>query len=127
MSTENNKKLKILIVEDDHYSLMLLKILVKNYCREVILALNGVEAVLTCQNNPDIDLVLMDVKLPIMDGYEATKKIREFNKDLVIIAQTAFAINREKEIAIAAGCTGYITKPIPRNFIVQILNKYFPE
>ena len=127
MNTENNKKLKILIVEDDHYSLLLLKVMVKNFSREVIVALNGLEAVLICQNNPDIDLVLMDIRLPIMNGYDATKKIREFNKEVVIIAQTAYALYGEKEKALTVGCTDYISKPLSRNFMGDLMIKYFSE
>jgi len=127
VNTENNKKLKILIVEDDHYSLLLLKVMVKNFSREVIVALNGLEAVLICQNNPDIDLVLMDIKLPVMDGYEATRQIREFNKEVVIIAQTAYALYGEKEKALAVGCTDYISKPLSRNFMGDLMIKYFSE
>lgn len=127
MNTENNKKLKILIVEDDHYSLLLLKVMVKNFSREVIVALNGLEAVLICQNNPDIDLVLMDIRLPDMNGYDATKKIREFNKEVVIIAQTAYALYGEKEKALTVGCTDYISKPLSRNFMGDLMIKYFSE
>jgi CheY-like chemotaxis protein len=85
----------------------------------------GTEAVDACRSNPDLNLVLMDIKLPEMDGYEATAKIREFNKDLIIIAQTAFGLMGERDKAIEAGCTDYISKPINRTAFLTLMQKYF--
>ncbi len=78
-----------------------------------------------CLNNPDIDLVLMDIKLPTIDGYEATRQIRKFNKDVIIIAQTAYALEGDREKAIAAGCNDYISKPIKRMNYWRKLVKYY--
>ena len=64
------------------------------------------------KNNPDIDLILMDIKMPDMNGYDATRKIREFNSEVIIIAQTAYAFSDDKEKALNAGCNDYISKPI---------------
>jgi len=72
-------------------------------------------------------LVLMDIKMPIMDGYEATRQIRLFNKDVVIIAQTAFALTGDREKAIAAGCNDYISKPIKKNELMVLVQKYFKK
>jgi len=119
------KKLVVLIVEDDKASEMLLTRLLGPYCKKILKVTNGSDAVDTCRDNPGIDLVLMDIKLPEMDGYEATRQIRQFNKDLVIIAQTAFGFLGEKEKAIEAGCTDYISKPINRNIFIELLKKYF--
>jgi CheY-like chemotaxis protein len=69
----------------------------------------------------------MDIRLPGMDGYEATRRIREFNKDLVIIAQTAFGLLSERQKALDAGCSDYISKPINMNALFGILNKYFDK
>ena len=66
----------------------------------------------------------MDIKLPEMDGYEATRKIREFNKDIVIIAQTAFALIGDREKAIEAGCNDYISKPISKDILIKLIKKY---
>lgn len=106
------KIIKILIAEDDRASEILISREVKKYCSELIVVNNGVDAVEVCRKNPDIDLILMDIKMPKMDGYEATREIRKFNNDVVIIAQTAFALSGDREKAIESGCNDYISKPI---------------
>src|SRR5665647_389678 len=100
--------LKILIVEDDVTSVKFISVTVKGYCQEVIKARNGKEAVEICRTNPDIDLVLMDIQMPEMNGYKATQQIRQFNKNVIIIAQTAFGLSGDREKAIEAGCNDYI-------------------
>jgi CheY-like chemotaxis protein len=121
----NIKKLIVLIVDDDKVSEMLLVRLAGPYSKKILTATTGKQAVETCLKNPDIDLVLMDVKLPEMDGYESTSQIRQFNKDLVIIAQTAFGLTGEREKALEAGCTDYISKPINNKLFIGLLQKYF--
>jgi CheY-like chemotaxis protein len=118
-------KLKILIAEDDETSGMLLTELVEMYGKEFQYAITGVEAVEVCRKNPDIDLILMDVQMPKMNGYEATRHIRQFNKKVVIIAQTAFALAGEREKALSAGCTDYISKPINQSNLIDLMKKYF--
>ncbi len=118
-------KLKILIAEDDETSGMLLTELIEMYGKEFKYAITGIEAVEACRSNPDFDLVLMDVQMPKMNGYDATRNIRQFNKDVVIIAQTAFALSGEREKAIAAGCTDYISKPINQSSLIELMKKYF--
>ncbi len=126
--TENQiKNLKILIAEDDETSEMLLtKIITQDY-KDVLHVKTGVEAVEACLQHPDIDLVLMDIQMPEMNGYEATRQIRQFNKEVIIIAQTAYALYGEKEKALAVGCTDYISKPLSRNFMGDLMIKYFSE
>jgi CheY-like chemotaxis protein len=87
----------------------------------------GPEAVEACRNNPGLDLILMDVKLPDIDGYQATQLIRQFNKDVIIIAQTAFGLMGEKDKALSAGCNDYISKPINRTIFLGLLKKYFDK
>jgi CheY-like chemotaxis protein len=116
-----------LIVEDDAISKLLITIAVKPYSKEILKVSTGTEAIEVCLNNPDIDLVMMDINMPKMDGYEATKKIREFNKDLVIIAQTANGMQSDRDNAIAAGCTDYISKPINISSLNGLLHKYFKK
>jgi CheY-like chemotaxis protein len=67
----------------------------------------------------------MDIMMPEMDGYEATRQIRQFNKDVIIIAQTAFSLSEEKEKAILSGCNDYIPKPININLLRSIIQKHF--
>jgi PAS domain S-box-containing protein len=119
------KNLVILIAEDDNLSELLLTRLVRPFSRKILRVTTGIEAVDACRNNPDIDLVLMDIKLPAMDGYDATRQIRMFNKDLIIIAQTAFGLTGEKDKALKAGCNDYISKPINMNLLFGLIQKYF--
>ena len=119
------KDLKVLIVEDDAISKLLITIAVKPYSKEILKVSTGFEAIEACRNNPDIDLVMMDINMPEMGGYEATKNIREFNKDLVIIAQTANGMQSDRDNAIAAGCTDYISKPINITDLGALIQKYF--
>ena len=119
------KDLKVLIVEDDAISKLLITIAVKPYSKEILKVSTGIEAIEACKNNPDIDLVMMDINMPEMDGYEATKNIREFNKDLIIIAQTANGMQSDRDNAIAAGCTDYISKPINITDLGTLIQKYF--
>ncbi|MES2574755.1 MAG: PAS domain S-box protein [Bacteroidota bacterium] len=121
------KDLKVLIVEDDSISKLLITIAVKPFSREIIKVSTGIEAIEACHNNPDIDLVMMDINMPEMDGYEATKQIREFNKHLVIIAQTANGMQSDKDEAILAGCTDYISKPVNIASLGELIQKYFKK
>jgi PAS domain S-box-containing protein len=119
------KNLKILIVEDDPASEMLIDTLIKSFGKEILKARTGIEAVEVCRNNPDIDLILMDIRMPEMGGREATNLIREFNKEVIIIAQTAYALLGDREILIGAGCNDYISKPIKQATLQALINKYF--
>ncbi|PKP19708.1 MAG: hybrid sensor histidine kinase/response regulator [Bacteroidetes bacterium HGW-Bacteroidetes-20] len=121
------RKLKVLIVEDDETSEMLISNMLQKIAHEILLAQTGVEAVERCKNNPDIDLILMDIKMPDMNGYEATRQIRVFNKDVIIIAQTAFGLSGDREKAIGIGCTDYIVKPIDKNQLLLKIQKYFKK
>jgi CheY-like chemotaxis protein len=121
------RKLKILIVEDDTTSELLLRNMLDNVCKEFLQVTNGVEAIKTCKNNPDIDLILMDINLPKMNGYDATRKIREFNTEVIIIAQTAHVLPGDRENSILAGCNDYISKPINRIELSKMVNSYFEK
>jgi len=120
-------QLKILIAEDDETSEMLISINVREFSNEVIKAKTGIETVEICRNRPDIDLILMDIQMPDINGYEATRQIRQFNKDIVIIAQTAFGLMGDREKAITAGCNDYIAKPINKNELLTLIKKYFSK
>jgi CheY-like chemotaxis protein len=123
----NIKKLKILIAEDDEISGMLITIDVEKFSKEILKAENGFEAIEVCRNNPDIDLILMDIQLPVLNGHEAIRQIRQFNKDVVIIAQTAFGLFGDREKAIEAGCNDYISKPIKKDDLLALIQKYFKK
>ncbi len=119
------KKLKFLIAEDDKTSEILTSIVIKNLSRDIIIVSTGTDAVEVCRRNPDIDIVLMDIQMPGISGYEATTQIRKFNKEIVIIALTAFGLSGDREKAIEAGCTDYMSKPIEINALRQLIQKHF--
>ena len=123
MKKDTPKKEKVLIVEDDEMSEMLLSVLLGNYFNERLYARTGIKAIEVSRNNPDIDLILMDIKMPGMDGYEATRQIRKFNSDVIIIAQTAHALAGDRERALAAGCNEYISKPYNKTSLMKVINK----
>ena len=119
------KGLKILIVEDEDFSNLFLSIILKNISKEILYANNGKKAVEICLNNPELDLILMDIKMPVLDGNIAMQKIREFNKDVKIIVQTAHAFKAEREKAFDSGCDDYITKPINKEELLKIIFRLF--
>ncbi|MCF8345127.1 MAG: response regulator [Bacteroidales bacterium] len=128
--TENNndiRKLKMLIAEDDEVSELLIDSYINPFAKDVLKAKTGVETIKACRHNPDIDLILMDIRMPDMGGYEACQKIREFNSEVVIIAQTAYGLSGDREKAIEAGCNDYIAKPINKNKLQALIQKYFGE
>lgn len=83
------------------------------------------DAIEVCQNHSDLNLILMDVQMPVLNGYEATRQIRRFNKDVIIIAQTAFGLSGDRERALEAGCNDYISKPIDKDELMALIRKYF--
>lgn len=117
--------LTILIAEDDETSEILISMTLEPFGKEFLKVKTGIAAVKMCREHPDIDLILMDIKMPEMDGYEATRQIRAFNKKVVIFAQTAFALSGEKYKALEAGCNDYISKPYNLTLLNQLMKKHF--
>ncbi|MFO7828828.1 MAG: response regulator [Bacteroidales bacterium] len=115
---------KILIVEDDPFSSNFLVELLSGTHARLELASNGEEAISKLKAENDFDLILMDIQLPKLNGEMATKKIREFNKEIPIIAQTAYAMVNDREKYINIGCTDYISKPIDVDDLFSILCNY---
>ena len=95
------------------------------FCKTIIHARNGAECVELCKKHTDVDLILMDVKMPIMGGYDATKAIRSFNRNVIIVAQTAYAFSDDRHKIIEVGCNDYITKPIQESDLNTLIDKYF--
>lgn len=126
-ATENNHKFTFLIVEDEEINFMFIEILLleklKIDCR-IIHALNGKKAVEICEDNADIDLVLMDLKMPIMNGFEATKLIKELRPNLPIIAQSAYTSDEDRKKAKDAGCDDFISKPIKKETLSNSINNF---
>lgn len=102
----------ILLAEDDENSRLLVKTLLERDQTNVFIATNGLEAIEMVKENPQLDLVLMDLKMPKMDGYEATRQIKKIRPELPVLAQTAYAFEDERDQARQAGCDDYISKPI---------------
>jgi CheY-like chemotaxis protein len=125
MLSNNWKGKSILVVEDDEISLEFLKELFEPYKIKVLSSADGKSAIDIFRNNPQIDLVLMDVQLPVMNGIESMKEIKKINSDLPIIAQTAFAMSGDKEKYMKEGIDGYISKPINLHELLSLITKYF--
>jgi hypothetical protein len=123
----HSKKLhiKTLIVEDDETSKLLATTILKPVTKNILTASNGLEAVEICKENTDIDLILMDIKMPLLNGFSATKHIRKFNKNVIIIAQTAYSLEGDREKALNAGCNNYISKPIDKDELFELIDNYF--
>jgi CheY-like chemotaxis protein/anti-sigma regulatory factor (Ser/Thr protein kinase) len=120
---QNNSKL-ILLAEDDDSSFEYLRIMLQSMGFSMMQCVDGEAAVKMAKEHPDIALILMDIKMPVMDGLEATKRIRKFNSEIPIIAQSAFALAGDAEKALAAGCNDYVTKPINRKTLTDIIKKW---
>jgi PAS domain S-box-containing protein len=114
----------ILIVEDEANNHAYIEALLSVTNVNILHAWNGKEAVEQVKNHPDISLVLMDVKMPLMDGYEATRIIKKMRPTLPVIAQTAYALSYERKNALEAGCDNYISKPINRDLFMEVINNY---
>lgn len=112
---------KILIVEDDLSSRLYLNKILEKVKAVTLNAGDGQEAIDMALENPDIDIILMDIQLPVLDGYETTQKIREFRKDVVIIAQTAYGLMDEKEKIMDSGFDDFIIKPIISQTLIEKL------
>ena len=116
--------IKILIAEDDEISAKLLHVMVNGFSEEVFQVKTGNDAVEICRNNTDIDLVMMDIAMPGMNGFEATRQIRQFNQEVVIIAQTTFVLRGDREKAFEAGCNDYIAKPFGKDALIELIKKH---
>jgi len=123
-AVKSDRKLKVLIAEDDETSTMLVMILLNQMGSDILIASTGAEAIDICKENPDIDLILMDIKLPVLDGLEAVKIIREFNSKVVIVAQTAYGMVGDREKALHAGCNAYLAKPLNLSQLKSVIQKY---
>lgn len=118
------KNMTVLIAEDDEASYQLLKIILEKEGISSIHTINGKNTVEALHENPEISLVLMDIQMPDMDGLEATRQIRMFNKTIPIIAQTAYAQPNDEKKAKEAGCNDYIAKPIKRGKLIAMIVKH---
>jgi CheY-like chemotaxis protein len=116
----------ILIAEDEDTNFLLLKAVLSSLNIRIVRAVNGVEAVEACRSNR-FDLILMDIKMPVMDGHEATRQIRKFRPNLPIIAQTAYSALSDKTKALESGCNDFISKPIQHDLLLSKIKTAFKE
>jgi CheY-like chemotaxis protein len=121
----NFKGKKILIAEDEETNYFYLETVLKRTGATLFRAKNGNEAVRICEDQKDMNLVLMDIKMPDLNGLDATRQIRKFNANLPIIAQTAYALVGEKNKCLDAGCNDYISKPINRESLMKMISSFF--
>lgn len=121
----NKSPLKVLIAEDDDFHVHILRFALAHFAEEVIVARNGREAVEKYLSNADIHLVLMDINMPEMDGFEATSQIRSHSPSVVIIAQTTLNSDSDRQKAQNAGCNSFINKPVNRSMIARLMEKHF--
>lgn len=118
------KNTTILIVEDDLDNLEFLRQLLVKYEANVLLANSGEEAIKIVKANKQINLVLMDIRLPDMDGFETTRKIKKINSKLPVIAQTAYAMSNDRENCLKNGCDDYVSKPLNKSILFKKINQY---
>ena len=115
----------ILIAEDVDFSFIYMEAALRRTGIKILWSKNGKEAVESVKANPDIDLVLMDMYMPVMTGYEATEIIKKLRPNLTVIAQTAYCLPEDVKKCYAAGCTGFLAKPIRNELLIDTLAEYF--
>ena len=114
----------ILVVEDDLVNYQFIEALLEKTQVQLLHAENGNQALELCKTISKIDLILMDIKLPEKNGYQITREIKAFRRDIPIVAQTAFSINEVKEKCLASGCDDIISKPVEIELFLTIVNKF---
>ena len=123
---QNSPKLNILVAEDEEYNFLLISEILKGYNINIIRAYNGKMALEHCTNNPNIDIVLMDISMPVMDGLEATKRVKSVRPELPVIIQTSYTGFSDKSIAFEAGCDGFLPKPFNREVLINTVETHKP-
>ncbi|MBN2347477.1 MAG: PAS domain S-box protein [Bacteroidales bacterium] len=121
---KSGTKLKILIAEDEEVNYLFLEEILLKFNSRIYHAKDGKEAVDIFKKNPDIQIILMDIKMPVMDGYKALKIIKKISPETIVIAQTAYAMTEDRKKALSAGCDDYIAKPINKDELVLLFIKY---
>lgn len=119
--------MKVLIADDDQASRMVLVYALKSMGCELLLATDGNETLNIARKHPDLDLILLDISMPGLDGTEAARQIREFNKKVIIIIQSSVVMTDRIKLAMAAGCNDYLVKPLNLNMLKGMISKYFPN
>jgi two-component system, cell cycle response regulator DivK len=121
---DSTEKKVIIIAEDDYTSYVLLEVFLSGYNYQLVNTLDGKQTIEALKKYPNAALILMDLKMPVMDGYIATREIRKFNKNIPIIAQTAYALSGDSKKAMDAGCNDYVTKPVKKEDFLMKVDKW---
>lgn len=127
---ENKLEYSILVAEDEEINFFIIETFLQKIIKckfELLHVTDGRQAVEICQNNPNISLVFMDIKMPIMDGYSATLKIKEIHPNLPVVAQTAYSREEDKKRALSSGCDDFLSKPLNEEKLTEIIEKYLPS
>lgn len=124
LNTDSRPKIRILVAEDEDSNYRYVEKLLKKAGFDLLRASNGFEAVEYSKVYEDIDLILMDIKMPVMNGVEATREIKLIKPSIPIIATTAFAIPGDREVFLKAGCDDYIPKPIKPEILINLIYNY---
>lgn len=114
----------LLVAEDEENNFELLRVILSSSDMDIIHAWDGKQALQHVNDNPDIDMVLMDIKMPVMGGYEATRKIKALKPELPVVALTAYALPGDREKALEAGCDDYMAKPVSLKEFLRVVNKH---
>jgi len=125
MRRKKFRNFTILVAEDDPVNFIYITEVLKGTNINLLHAKNGNEAVEISDRNKSIDLILMDLRMPVLNGYEATKIIKKNTPCIPIIAVTAYSLSETEEMAKEAGCDGYYTKPIRRDTLLNIIEKVY--
>jgi CheY-like chemotaxis protein len=118
------KSWTILVAEDEESNFALINAILKPCGYILIRASNGSQAVDICKSDKEIDLVLMDIKMPVLDGFSAASEILKLRPGLPVIAQTAFAHPEDRTRAIGIGCVDYLAKPYDRRQLIEVISRY---
>lgn len=123
-SNTSTQGIKVIVAEDDDISYRYLEKIIQTDSNIILHATTGVETIHLARENEDVALIIMDLKMPDMDGLEAARRIRRFNNKVPIIAQTAYALPGDKELAKEAGCNDYLSKPVSKNDLIAMISRY---
>jgi len=121
---KDNARPLILIVEDVESNYLYLNAVLTKLDAKIEWVKNGLEAVNFAKEHPETDLILMDLQMPEMNGYDASREIKKIYPEMIIIAQTAFAMSDDRSKALEAGCDDYLAKPIRSKDLLDTVNKY---
>ena len=119
-------KCKILIAEDDDTNYLYMETLLGMEGYTILRAINGKEAIDIVRGDESIQIVLMDIRMPDVNGYVASREIKSFRPNIPIIAQTAYALSDDKDKVFEAGCDDYLSKPIMKDDLLSMVRKYCP-